>query len=87
MISNTRLGTLLGAALLMATSAIGPGLLTQAAVFTTQFGASFGFVILASILLDVGAQVNVWRVIAVSQCGRKTSQMQYCRASVTHWRR
>jgi Mn2+/Fe2+ NRAMP family transporter len=67
MTPKTRLGTLLGASFLMATSAIGPGFLTQTAVFTTQFGASFGCVILASILLDIGAQVNVWRIIAVSQ--------------------
>lgn len=58
---------LLGAAFLMATSAIGPGFLTQTSVFTSQFAASFGFVILASILLDIGAQLNIWRVIAVSE--------------------
>lgn len=58
---------LLGAAFLMATSAIGPGFLTQTAVFTSQFAASFGFVILASIFLDVGAQLNIWRIIAVSE--------------------
>jgi Mn2+/Fe2+ NRAMP family transporter len=67
MIPKAHLSPLLGAAFLMATSAIGPGFLTQTTVFTTQFGASFGFVILASILLDVGAQVNVWRIIAVAQ--------------------
>lgn len=57
---------LLGAAFLMATSAIGPGFLTQTAVFTGQLGASFGFAILVSIILDVGAQLNIWRIIAVS---------------------
>ncbi len=62
-----RRGALLGAAFLMATSAIGPGFLTQTAVFTQQLAASFGFVILASILLDIGAQLNIWRVIAVSE--------------------
>ncbi|HSJ13201.1 MAG TPA: NRAMP family divalent metal transporter [Longimicrobiales bacterium] len=51
----------------MATSAIGPGFLTQTAVFTQQLAASFGFVILASIILDIGAQLNVWRVIAVAE--------------------
>src|SRR6187455_350257 len=56
---------ILGAAFLMATSAIGPGFLTQTALFTTQLKASFGFVILISILLDIGAQVNVWRILAV----------------------
>jgi Mn2+/Fe2+ NRAMP family transporter len=58
---------LLGAAFLMATSAIGPGFLTQTSVFTAQFAASFGFVILASITLDIGAQLNTWRIIAVSE--------------------
>lgn len=57
----------LGAAFLMATSAIGPGFLTQTAVFTAQLGASFGFAILISILFDLGAQINIWRVIAVAQ--------------------
>ena len=58
---------LLGAAFLMATSAIGPGFLTQTSVFTDQFRASFAFVIFASIALDIGAQVNVWRIIVVSE--------------------
>lgn len=58
---------LLGAAFLMATSAIGPGFLTQTAVFTAQLGASFGFVILLSILLDAVAQLNIWRVITVAK--------------------
>jgi Mn2+/Fe2+ NRAMP family transporter len=57
---------LLGAAFLMATSSIGPGFLTQTTVFTQKLAASFGFVILLSIILDVGAQLNVWRVIGVS---------------------
>lgn len=57
---------LIGAAFLMATSAIGPGFLTQTAVFTEKFMASFGFIILLSVLIDIGAQMNVWRVIGVS---------------------
>ncbi|WP_413368069.1 NRAMP family divalent metal transporter [Lysinibacillus sp. 3P01SB] len=50
----------------MATSAIGPGFLTQTTVFTQQLAASFGFVILISLLLDIIAQMNVWRIIGVS---------------------
>src|SRR4029453_11161564 len=50
----------------MATSAIGPGFLTQTAAFTEQLLTSFGFVILISLILDVGAQVNIWRIITVS---------------------
>ncbi|WP_246364184.1 NRAMP family divalent metal transporter [Anoxybacteroides tepidamans] len=58
---------LIGAVFLMATSAIGPGFLTQTTVFTQQLAASFGFVIFISILLDIGAQMNIWRIIAVSE--------------------
>lgn len=57
----------MGAAFLMATSAIGPGFLTQTTVFTQSLGASFGFVILTSIIIDIGVQLNIWRVIAVSE--------------------
>lgn len=56
----------MGAAFLMATSSIGPGFVTQTTVFTQTLMASFGFVILLSVILDVGAQLNVWRIIGVS---------------------
>lgn len=58
---------ILGAAFLMATSAIGPGFLTQTSLFTEQLLTSFGFVILISILLDIGAQINIWRIVSVSE--------------------
>ncbi len=58
---------IMGAAFLMATSAVGPGFLTQTTVFTQTLGASFAFVILISIILDIGAQLNIWRVIVVSK--------------------
>ncbi|MBF4695247.1 NRAMP family divalent metal transporter [Fusibacter ferrireducens] len=64
--SKGNMSALLGAAFIMATSAIGPGFLTQTATFTQQFAASFAFVILLSIILDIGAQVNVWSIIGVS---------------------
>lgn len=57
---------ILGAAFLMATSAVGPGFLTQTTVFTKQLLASFGFVILLSVILDIFAQLNVWRVLTIS---------------------
>lgn len=57
---------ILGAAFLMATSAVGPGFLTQTTVFTKQLLASFGFVILLSVVLDIFAQLNIWRVLTVS---------------------
>jgi len=59
-------GAIVGAAFLMANSSIGPGFLTQTTVFTQQLLTSLGFVILVSILLDIGAQLNTWRVLTVS---------------------
>lgn len=50
----------------MATSAIGPGFLTSTTVFTAQLLASFGFAILVSIIVDIIAQLNVWRIITVT---------------------
>ncbi|MET3617932.1 Mn2+/Fe2+ NRAMP family transporter [Peptoniphilus olsenii] len=64
---KTNLSVLLGAAFLMATSAIGPGFMTQTATFTTSLGADFAAVILISIIMSYVAQLNVWRVIAVSR--------------------
>ncbi len=58
---------ILGAAFLMATSAIGPGFLNNTSLFTRELLTSFGFVILLSILLDIGAQLNIWRIITVSE--------------------
>lgn len=58
--------TLIGAAFLMATSAVGPGFLTQTAAFTEQLGPTFGFVILVSVIMSLIAQLNVWRIIGVS---------------------
>lgn len=63
---TSRRGALLGAMFLMATSAIGPGFITQTAVFTVQLGAAFAFAILVSILVDIAVQTNVWRVIGIS---------------------
>ncbi len=63
--SNTRTA-ILGAMFLMATSAIGPGFLTQTSVFTARMGAAFAFAILVSILVDIAIQLNVWRVLGVS---------------------
>ncbi len=51
----------------MATSAIGPGFLTQTVVFTNQLGASFGFAILLSVLFDLAAQLTVWRVVVAAR--------------------
>jgi Mn2+/Fe2+ NRAMP family transporter len=66
---NTKRNTtsaLIAAAMLMAISAVGPGFLTQTTVFTKSLGASFGFVILLSIFIDIGVQLNIWRVLTLS---------------------
>ena len=57
---------LIGAAFLMATSAIGPGFLTQTATFTGQYMSTFAMVIVCTILLDVTTQLNIWSIIGVS---------------------
>lgn len=62
-----------GAMFLMATSAIGPGFLTQTATFTLQLGAAFAFAILVSVLVDIAVQLNVWRIIGVS--GRRAQDL------------
>ena len=59
-------GLSLGAAFLMANSSIGPGFLTQTSFYTEQLITSFGFVIVSSIILDFGAQINIWRAITLS---------------------
>ena len=57
---------LFGAAFLMATSAIGPGFLTQTSKFTAQYGAPLIMIVLCAILMDITAQMNIWSVIGVS---------------------
>jgi Mn2+/Fe2+ NRAMP family transporter len=51
----------------MATSAIGPGFITQTATFTSQLGAAFAFAILASILIDFIVQLNIWRIVTLTK--------------------
>jgi len=70
--ARTRLRVLSGAAFLMATSAIGPGFLTQSAVFTAQLGASFGFAVLVSVLFSLAAQLNIWRVLVAARAPAQT---------------
>ena len=64
--AKSRRGPILGAIFLMATSAIGPGFITQTATFTAQLGAAFAFAILVSVLIDFALQMNVWRIITVA---------------------
>lgn len=64
--TSARRTAMLGAMFLMATSAIGPGFITQTTEFTVKIGASFAFAIVVSILIDIAVQLNVWRIIGVS---------------------
>jgi Mn2+/Fe2+ NRAMP family transporter len=64
---------LAGAMFLMATSAIGPGFITQTTVFTAKLGAAMAFAILVSVLIDIAIQMNVWRVVGVS--GRRAQDL------------
>jgi len=57
----------------MATSAIGPGFITQTTAFTVELGAAFAFAIAVSILVDIVLQLNVWRIIGVS--GRRAQEL------------
>lgn len=70
---RARRSAVAGAMFLMATSAIGPGFITQTTTFTAQLGAAFAFAILVSILIDVAVQLNVWRVVGVS--GRRVGEL------------
>ncbi|MFZ2858293.1 NRAMP family divalent metal transporter [Acidovorax sp.] len=65
--AKKRRSSLLAAIFLMATSAIGPGFITQTATFTSTMGAAFAFGILASILIDFVVQINIWRMITVTR--------------------
>ncbi|WP_206611580.1 NRAMP family divalent metal transporter [Falsirhodobacter deserti] len=60
-------GSFIAAIFLMATSAIGPGFITQTATFTARMGAAFAFAILASIIIDFVVQLNVWRITALTR--------------------
>ena len=53
---------LYGSVFLMATSAIGPAFIPKQPYLLQNFRVS----ILISILIDIGAQINIWRVLVVT---------------------
>ncbi|WP_268800654.1 NRAMP family divalent metal transporter [Pseudomonas huanghezhanensis] len=65
--TKARRASLIAAIFMMATSAIGPGFLTQTATFTATLGAAFAFGILVSILIDFVVQLNVWRIVSLTR--------------------
>ena len=59
--------SVIAAIFMMATSAIGPGFITQTATFTVTLGGAFAFGILASILIDFVVQINIWRIVVLTR--------------------
>ncbi|RJE78809.1 NRAMP family divalent metal transporter [Paracoccus sp. JM45] len=70
--AGTLKGGFIAAIFLMATSAIGPGFITQTATFTAKMGSAFAFAILVSIIIDFVVQLNIWRITALT--GRRASE-------------
>lgn len=64
---SAKKGAIIGAAFLMATSAVGPGFLTQTAVFTEKFKGNFALPIAISIFITLVVQLNIWKIIGVSE--------------------
>lgn len=69
--NNRKKPALWAAAILMATSAVGPGFLTQTTVFTSSLLSAFGFVILVAVVLDIIVQLNIWQLVIGT---KKTAQ-------------
>ena len=66
-VASSRRASLTAAIFLMATSAIGPGFITQTATFTSKLGAAFAFGILASVVIDFVVQLNIWRIVTLTR--------------------
>lgn len=71
--AKNRRSSLIGAVFLMATSAIGPGFITQTATFTATMGSAFAFGILVSVIIDFVVQMNIWRIITIS--GKRAAEL------------
>lgn len=71
-----RRGTVLGAAFLLAASAVGPGFLIQTTRFSAEGGPSFLYVILLVTLADIVTKANIWSVVGAA--GRSGAQIADC---------
>lgn len=58
--------TILSVAFLMATTSVGPGFLTQTAVFTNIYKIDMAFPVFASMFITFGIVMNLWRIVGVS---------------------
>ena len=63
---RSRRGEVLGAAFLMAASAVGPGFLIQTSRFSAEGGMPFFYAILFVTLADVVTKANIWSVVGAS---------------------
>lgn len=57
---------ILSVAFLMATTSVGPGFLTQTAVFTNIYNIDMAFPVFASMFITFGIVMNLWRIVGVS---------------------
>lgn len=57
---------ILSVAFLMATTSVGPGFLTQTAVFTNMYQIDMAFPVFASMFITFGIVMNLWRIVGVS---------------------
>jgi Mn2+/Fe2+ NRAMP family transporter len=63
---RSRRGAVLGAAFLMAASAVGPGFLIQTSRFSAEGGMPFFYAILFVTLADIVTKANIWSVVGAS---------------------
>ena len=57
---------ILSVAFLMATTSVGPGFLTQTAVFTNIYKIDMAFPVFISMFITFGIVMNLWRIVGVS---------------------
>ncbi|MDD1783368.1 divalent metal cation transporter [Enterovibrio sp. ZSDZ35] len=64
--SSWQTKAILSVAFLMATTSVGPGFLTQTAVFTNIYKIDMAFPVFASMFITFGIVMNLWRIVGVS---------------------
>ena len=70
----------------MATSAIGPGFITQTATFTAKLGFGLRLCHPASILIDFVVQLNIWRITALTRRNASDTANAAIRGRAIFWR-
>ncbi|AMG31652.1 divalent metal cation transporter [Grimontia hollisae] len=64
--TNWQSKAIFSVAFLMATTSVGPGFLTQTAVFTNIYKVDMAFPVFASMFITFGIVMNLWRIVGVS---------------------